>query len=141
MNKREFVAGSMAAVVATPALARSADAPAGPGALRHLLTRTQRLPDLVEQAGADAFEAYVGERFDVVGGIGIGEQLVVATVERVARCKVTDQFTVAFAPSSAGATLSSSDGVRLLVHATGQRVALLLERSREGYEARFNLLT
>ncbi|MEO5690276.1 MAG: hypothetical protein ABIR54_23195 [Burkholderiaceae bacterium] len=141
MNKREFVAGSMAAAVAAPTLARSTDAAAAPGALRNLLTRTQRLPDLAEQAGADAFEAYIGERFDVVGGIGIGEQLVVATVERVARCKATEQFTVAFAPSSAGAALSSHDGVRLLVHATGQRVALLLERSREGYAARFNLLT
>jgi hypothetical protein len=141
MNKREFVAGSMAAVVAAPTLARSADAPAGPGALRGLLTRTQRLPDLAEQAGADAFEAYVGERFDVVSGVGIGEQLVVATVVRVARCKSTDQFTVAFAPSTAGTALSSSDGVRLLAHSTGQRLALLLERSSEGYEARFNLLT
>jgi len=141
MNKRDFVTGSMAAVVAAPTLARATDAPAGPGALRQLLARTQRLPDLVEQAGADAFEAYIGERFDVVGGIGVGEQLVVATVERVARCKATDQFTVAFAPSSAGTALSTSDGVRLLAHPTGQRVALLLERSHEGYEARFNLLT
>ena len=141
MNKREFVAGGMAAVVAAPTLARSADAPASPGTLRGLLTRTQRLPDLAEQAGADAFEAYVGERFDVVGGIGIGEQLVVACVERVARCRCTDQFTVAFAPSTAGATLSGHDGLRLLLHPTGQRMALLLERSREGYEARFNLLT
>jgi len=141
MNKREFVAGGMAVVVAAPAFARPADIQADPGALRGLLTRTQRLPDLAEQPGADSFEAYAGERFDVIGGIGIGEQLVVAAVERVARCRSTEQFNVVFAPSSAGATLSGSDGLRLLVHPTGQRLALLLERSREGYEARFNLLT
>lgn len=140
MNKREFVAGGIAAAVAAPTRARCADA-ASPGALRRLLGRTQRLPDLAEQAGAEAFEAYIGERFDVVSGIGVGEQLVVSTVERVARCPATDQFTVTFAPSSAGIALAGGDGVRLLAHATGQRVALLLERQREGYAARFNLLT
>jgi hypothetical protein len=137
MNKREFVAGGMAAVVAAPALAQSVDADAGRAPLHGLLTRTQRLPDLVEHAGADAFEAYVGERFDVAGGPATGEQLVVRAVERVARCPATEQFNVVFETVGAPA---AADGVRLLAHATGQRLALHLERAPRGYTARFNLL-
>jgi hypothetical protein len=120
MNKREFDAGR--------------------STLRALLTRTQRLPDLAERASADAFESYVGERFAVIGGAGAGEVLVVSGVMRVARCRATEQFTVAFAPATAGEPLDAADGTRLLAHATGQRVMLHLERSRDGYDARFNLL-
>ena len=137
MNKREFVAGGMVAVVAAPSLAQPADAVAERAPLRGLLTRTQRLPDLVEHAGADAFEAYVGERFEVVAGAGAGEQLVVRAVERVARCPATEQFDIAFETAGPPA---AADGVRLLQHATGQRLALHLERGRDGYTARFNLL-
>jgi len=140
MNKREFVAGGMAAVVAVPTLAQACEADAGGSTLRALLTRTQRLPDLVERASADAFEAYVGERFAVVCGTGAGEELVVSGVTRVARCRATEQFTVAFAPATAGSPLAAADGTRLLAHATGQRVMLHLERTRAGYDARFNLL-
>lgn len=138
MNKREFVAGGMAAVVAAPALAQSAEVGAARAPLHGLLTRTQRLPDLVERAGADVFDAYVGERFAVVGGTAAGEQLVVRTVERVARCPATEQFDVAFETVGAPA---AADGVHLLVHATGQRLALHLQRDPRGYTARFNLLT
>lgn len=138
MNKREFVAGGMVAVVAAPTLAQSADGSTERAPLRGLLTRTERLPDLVERAGADAFEAYVGERFAVVGGAGAGEHLVVRAVERVARCAATEQFDVAF--DTLGTPIAA-DGVRLLQHATGQRLALHLERRHDGYTARFNLLT
>ena len=141
MNKREFVAGSLAAVVAAPTRAQSSTGEAERAALSGLLSRTQRLPDLVERPGADAFEAYIGERFAVVGGVGTGEQLVVATVERVARCAATEQFTVSFAPAVPGSAPAAADGIRLLMHATGQRLALHLERGRAGYDARFNLLT
>jgi len=141
MNKREFVAGGVAAVVATPVLAQSSTGDAERVTLSGLLSRTQRLPDLVEHPGADAFEAYVGERFAVVGGVGTGEQLVVATVERVARCPATEQFTVLFASAVPDSAPAAADGIRLLMHATGQRLALHLERSRTGYDARFNLLT
>ena len=141
MNKREFVAGGVAAVVATPVLAQSSTGDAERVTLSGLLSRTQRLPDLVEHPGADAFEAYVGERFAVVGGVGTGEQLVVATVERVARCPTTEQFTVSFASAVPDNAPVAADGIRLLMHATGQRLALHLERSRTGYDARFNLLT
>jgi len=140
MNKREFVAGGVAAAVAAPVLARPADVRPAGGALRELMTRTQRLPDLAERAGADAFEAYVGERFDIVAGAGSGQQLVLESVERVSRCAATEQFNVAFAPARPGGPLDDADGVRLLRHATGQRVALHLERSQDGYAARFNLL-
>jgi hypothetical protein len=141
MNKREFVAGGMAAVVAAPTLARAPTDTAGPAPWRGLLARTQRLPDLVERPGADAFEAYVGERFTVVGGTGAGAQLVVSAVERVAGCRSTEQFTVVFAPAASGPAAAHADGVRVLMHPTGQRLALHLERTRTGYEARFNLLT
>ncbi len=137
MNKREFVAGGMVAVVAAPTLAQDADGSAERAPLRGLLTRTQRLPDLVERAGADAFAAYVGERFAVVAGLGSGEQLVVKAVERVARCAATEQFDVVFETVGAPA---AADGLRLLMHATGQRLALHLERDPRGYTARFNLL-
>ena len=140
MNKREFVAGGVATAVAAPVLARPADLQPGGSGLRDLMTRTQRLPDLAEQPGADAFEAYVGERFDIVAGAGTGQQLVVESVERVSRCRATEQFNVAFAPARPGDPPSGADGVRLLRHATGQRVALHLERSQDGYAARFNLL-
>ncbi len=135
MNKREFVAGGVAAVVGAPVLARD-EAP--PASLQHLLTRTQRLPDLAEHAGADAFEAYVGERFAVASGAGSGEELVLAGVERVARCRHTEQFDVSFMRAGSGG--SGVDGVRLLAHATGQRLALHLEAGSGGYVARFNLL-
>ncbi len=138
MNKREFVAGGMASVVAAPALAQSADASTAPGPLRALLTRTQRLPDLAEQAGADTFAAYVGERFEVVAGAGSGQSLTLASVERVARCAFTEQFNVAFAAD--GAALPAADGVRVLAHATGQRLALHLDHGPAGPVARFNLL-
>ena len=137
MNKREFVAGGMVAVVAAPGRAQSADAGTERAPLRGLLTRTQRLPDLVERAGAEAFEAYVGQSFEVVAGAGAGERLVVKAVERVARCPATEQFDVAFETAGPPA---AADGVRLLQHATGQRLALHLERGRDGYTARFNLL-
>ena len=141
MNKREFVAGGMASVVAAPVLAQPADAAAesAPGPLRALLTRTQRLPDLAERAGADTFAAYVGERFDIVAGAGTGQALILASAERVARCARTEQFDVAFAPD--GGPVAAADGVRVLAHATGQRVALHLEHGPAGYAARFNLLT
>ena len=138
MNKREFVAGGMVAVVAAPTLGQSAGASTERAPLRGLLTRTERLPDLVERAGADAFEAYVGERFAVVGGAGAGEHLIIRAVERVARCATTEQFDVAF--DTVGTPIAA-DGVRLLQHATGQRLALHLERRQDGYTARFNLLT
>jgi hypothetical protein len=140
MNKREFVAGGMAAVVAVPTLAQATEADAGRATLRALLTRTQRLPDLAERTSADAFEAYVGERFAVIGGAGAGEELIVSGVTRVARCRATEQFTVSFASPNAGASRAATDGTRLLTHATGQRVMLHLEHSRDGYDARFNLL-
>ena len=140
MNKREFVAGGMAAVVAAPTLAQAADADGARVPLRGLLTRTTRLPDLAERASADTFEAYVGERFAVVGGAGAGTSLVVAAVERVARCPATEQFNVKFASVDPAASLAAADGVRLLEHGTGQRVALHLERDPDGYAARFNLL-
>ncbi len=138
MNKREFVAGGMVAVVATPALAQATDAPASPAPLRALLTRTQRLPDLAERAGAGTFEAYVGERFEIVAGAGSGQALTLAAVERVARCALTEQFNVAF--SADRAVPDAADGVRVLAHATGQRLALHLESRPAGYAARFNLL-
>lgn len=139
MNKREFVAGGMASVVAAPALAQSTEAPSASGPLRALLTRTQRLPDLAEQAGADTFAAYVGERFEVVAGAGSGQSLILASVERVARCEFTEQFNVSFTVDDVAA-LAAADGVRVLAHATGQRVALQLERHPAGAVARFNLL-
>ena len=141
MNKREFVAGGVAAVVAAPTLAQPSAGDGDRVTLGGLLTRTQRLPDLVERPSADAFEAYVGEHFAVVGGAGTGEQLVVTAVERVARCRATEQFNVSFAPAASGSAPAAADGVRLLMHTTGQRLALHLERSRTGYDARFNLLT
>jgi hypothetical protein len=140
MNKRDFVAGGMAAAVAAPVLARDAADPAPHAPLRGLLTRTARLPDLAERAGADTFEAYVGERFAVVGGPGTGERLVVAAVERVARCAATEQFNVSFATARPVDASCAVDGVRLLAHGTGQRVALHLESASGGYTARFNLL-
>ena len=141
MNKREFVAGGMAAVVTAPALAQGAESEAPRAPLRGLLTRTARLPDLAEQAGADTFEAYVGERFAVIGGAGAGTSLVVTAVERVARCPVTEQFNVRFESFGGPAGPAASDGVRLLEHGTGQRLALHLERGHDVYTARFNLLT
>ncbi len=137
MNKREFVAGGMAAVVAAPVLAQPADGASARAPLQGLLTRTQRLPDLVARPGADAFEAYVGERFAVIGGAGSGERMIVRAVERVARCAATEQFNVVFETAGAPA---AADGVRLLAHDTGQRLALHLEGSAGGYTARFNLL-
>ena len=138
MNKREFVTGGVVAVVAAPSLAQAVDGAPERAPLLDLLMRTQRLPDLVEQPGADLFDAYIGERFAVIGGAGTGEQLVVRAVERVARCPSTEQFNVAFETIGAPA---AADGVRLLMHATGQRLALHLERAQSGYTARFNLLT
>ena len=140
MNKREFVAGGMAAVVAAPTLAQAADDHGPRAPLRGLLTRTARLPDLAERVGADTFEAYVGERFAVIGGAGAGASLLVAAVERVARCPATEQFNVRFAPADEPAGLAATDGVRLLEHGSGQRLALHLERGQDAYTARFNLL-
>jgi len=141
MNKREFVAGGVAAVVAVPGLARGADGCAAHAPLQEWLARRRRLPDLAGRAGADVFEAYVGERFAVVGGPCAGEQLLLAAVERVARCPATEQFDLRFLPvPDCGAQPAADDGLRLLAHATGQRLALHLERSADGYAARLNLL-
>ena len=139
MNKREFMAGGVAAVVAAPALADVGDGVPAHASLQRLLTRTQRLPDLSGHAGADVFEAYVGECFDIAAGAGSGERLVVAAVDRVARCRSTEQFDVRFARAEAAAP-AGVDGVRVLLHATGQRVMLHLEPTAGGYAARFNLL-
>ena len=141
MNKREFVAGSVGAVLGGQALAApsTVDDGAGhasPGLLRG---RTQRLPDLVERASAASFQAYVGERFTIVGGSGNDAGLVLRSVRDVARCSATEQFDVSFAATHGGAT-RPRDGVRLIEHATGQRLALHLEAVPDGYVARFNLL-
>ena len=139
MNKREFMAGGMASVIAGPALAQDADV--GGPSLQRLLTRTRRLPDLAGRAGAEAFEAYVGEHFQVAAGAGSGEMLIVTAVERVARCRATEQFDVSFTRVLASrAPAAATDGVRLLAHDTGQRLALHLEHGATGYTARFNLL-
>lgn len=141
MNKREFMAGGMAAVIAGPALAQDAGADAGGSSLQRLLARRQRLPDLAGRAGAEAFEAYVGERFQVAAGAGSGETLVVTAVGRVAQCRATEQFNVSFTRVLAShAPAAATDGVRLLAHDTGQRLALHLEHGATGYTARFNLL-
>jgi len=140
MNKREFVAGGLAVAIVGPVLARPAELRPGAGALRDLMTRTQRLPDLAERPGADAFEAYVGERFDIIDGPGSGEQLVLESVERVSHGGSGERFNVVFVPALPGAALVDDDGVRVLRHATGQRVILHLERNPGGYAARFNLL-
>ncbi len=142
MNKREFVAGSVGAVIGGQALA--APAPAADDApsrrtLGRLLDPSRRLPDLVEQPGAAAFQAYVGERFTIVGGAGSGASLVLREVRPLRRCSATEQFDIAFAAShDAGAP--PRDGVRLIEHTSGQRLALLLEALPDGYAARFNLL-
>ena len=137
-NRRGFPAGALAAAVAAPVPARPADPWSG-GGPRELMTRTRRLPDLAGQPGADAYEAYIGERFDIVAGPGTGQQLVVEAVERVSRRQAAEQFNVAFGPALPGGPLAEVDGVRLLRHATGQRVALRLERRQDGYVARFNV--
>ncbi len=134
MNKREFVAGGVGAIVAAPLRARTAPGAAAPASLQALMERTQRLPDLVEAASAATFEAYIGERFSIIAGPDTGAELVVSGVERVARCASTEQFTVSFL----GADVA--DGVQTLAHATGQRLTLHLEPTRSGCEARFNLL-
>ena len=141
MNKREFVAGGMAAMVAAPVLAQESGDPAGRQSLQRLLMRTQRLPDLAERPGAEVFESYIGERFQVAAGAGSGEELIVTAVERVAQCGATEQFNVAFTRVLASrAQAATMDGVRLLAHDTGQRLALHLEYGATGYTARFNLL-
>jgi hypothetical protein len=136
MNKREFVAGGIGTVVAAPMLAQAAPSAGERASLRTLLSRTQRRPDLVDRPAADSFDAYVGERFTVVAGAGLGGDLVLTVVERVARCASTEQFTLRFA---ADAAAPASDGLRTLAHATGQRLMLHLERSSSGYDAVFNL--
>ncbi|MGN6528996.1 MAG: DUF6916 family protein [Burkholderiaceae bacterium] len=140
MNKREFVAGSVgmlgAAAVVPSASAREAVEAAAP-ARASWLVRTRERPDLAEHAGADAFEAYVGERFTVADGAARGSALVLRGVARVARCAATEQFDVEFAPE-AGAGAPS--GLVVLEHATGQRLPLHLEATATGAAARFNLL-
>lgn len=141
MNKREFVAGGMAALVAAPVLAGDGAADARRASPQRLRTRTQRLPDLAERPGAEAFEAYIGERFQVAAGAGSGEALIVTAVERIAQCRATEQFDVTFTRVLASrAPAATTDGVRLLAHDTGQRLALHLEYGATGYTARFNLL-
>ena len=141
MNKREFVAGGMAAMVAAPVLAQESGGHAGRQSLQRLRMRTQRLPDLAERPGAEVFEAYIGERFQVAAGAGSGEELIVTAVQRVAQCRATEQFNVAFTRVLASrAQAATMDGVRLLAHDTGQRLALHLEYGATGYTARFNLL-
>jgi len=133
MNKREFLAGSVGAVVAANALAQpAAQTPAQPTTGRRA---HGRLPDLVEAPGAATYEAYVGERFAIVGD---ETTLVLQGVRRLAGCESTEQFSLAFA-QAAGAP--GAAGTRLLQHAsTGQRVALHLEPTPSGYAAHFNLL-
>jgi len=145
MNKREFVAGGVGAVLGLPVRAHHA-APVvavDRAGLSRRLGRTQRLPDLVESPAAATFAAYVGERFAVVGGPHAGALLVLQSVARLARCARTEQFDVHFEDAgSLGAATASAprDGVRLLEHGTGQRLALYLERTATGQVARFNLL-
>ena len=134
MNKREFIAGSVGAVVGASALAQpSQELAARP--VSGLRSRTQRLPDLAAAPGAATFEAYVGERFAIAGAPGA--TLVLRSVDKVARCQSTEQFSLAFAQAG---DAPRAGGIRVLQHATGQRLALHLEPSRDGYDAHFNLL-
>ena len=134
MNKREFIAGSVGAVVGASALAQPAqEAAARPSS--PLLSRTRRLPDLAAAPGAATFEAYVGERFAIAGEREA--TLVLQAVDKVARCKSTEQFSLDFAQAG---DAPRSAGLRVLQHSTGQRIALHLEPSRDGYDAHFNLL-
>lgn len=132
MNKREFIAGSVGAVVGANALAQPVrEAAARP--VENPLARTRRRPDLATTPGAAAFEAYVGERFAIAGE----SALVLRAVDQRARCKSTEQFRLAFAQAG---DAPRSAGTRVLQHASGQRIALHLEPSDDGYAAHFNLL-
>jgi hypothetical protein len=142
MNKREFVAASVGAVIGAPALAAPASGAVSHGTLGRLLERTRRLPDLVEHVGAASFQAYVGERFTIVGGPGSGAVLTLRSVREIRRCDTTEQFDVSFAAAHDAGDVRQPprDGVRVIEHATGQRLALHLEHLPDGYAARFNLL-
>jgi hypothetical protein len=140
MNKREFVAGGvgvLGAAAVAPPLSACEPAAAGAPERASWLVRTRERPDLAEQAGAGAFEAYVGERFTIVEGASRGAALVLRGVARVARCAATEQFDVEFAPEAGAAAPS---GLVVLEHATGQRLPLHLDPSPAGCAARFNLL-
>jgi len=97
--------------------------------------RSRRPPRL------DTFEAYVGEHSTVAAGPQACQRLAIAAVERVARCRSTERFNVAFVRVGPfAAALPGIDGVRLRVHGSGQRLALHLERGGAGCTACFNLL-
>ena len=130
MNKREFIAGSVGAVVGASALAQPA-AQAAPRAA----SRTRRLPELAAANGPATWQAYVGERFAVVGESGT--TLALRSVDERAGCRSTEQFSVAFAQAGDAPRAACT---RVLQHATGQRIALHLEPSHDGYAAHFNLL-
>lgn len=132
MNKRQFMLGSCAGLLAAPVLPAAAALPAGAG-LR------ARPPELLGDGYSLAkWRRYQGHLFALAGGRG---SLRLESVRaRTGKAGGLEQFELRFSALELAEPLGRA--TRLLQHASGQRLALYLEPVGEAqYLACFSLLT
>ena len=137
MNKREFILGGCATLLAGGAVAgeRPAQAP------RDATTkRLRRLPELASGVGAEEWRAYLDHVFRVGA---TPRKLILQAVRDDPSSASLRQFTLVFADRNGAQPLAA--GTHWLVHPSRQRLVLYLEpagrvRSLASYRAQFSLL-
>jgi hypothetical protein len=136
MNKRDFIAGAGAGVLAAGCgAALAADAPRLPQGAPSPRRAARPVPLEGRQTRA-TWQQYLGHRFDVAGGA----LRLVAVADAPAATPAVDQFRLVF-EASPGLVLDC-DHLQHLRHATGQRLPLLLAPAGPGrWQAAFSLLT
>ena len=141
MNKRDLLLGGTAALAVCVLLPASARAV--PASTARILGRLRRHPDLLGQAGLEAWRRYVGEAFEAIRSPG-APVLVLRRVVQQHAAQAGEQFSLLFAatPNRPGHAVVQ----RLRSRSTGQQIPVYLQaagRDADGvvlYRADFNRL-
>lgn len=136
MNKREFLASTLALAGSELALGNASAAPAMQGSSAGL---GGRLPPVDDGHGLARWQRYVGQSFTVDSGEASSRVNLEAVDVHALSSAQVEQFSLRFAMKSSRALPSGTYSVR---HDSGQRFALTLDASPDqtGYQAHFSLL-
>ena len=137
MKKREFLLGGCAAAIGAATLTPSESIAA------LLRSSSGRLPDLGATPGLQAWQAFIGQDFEVGSGL-FRERMSLHRIRTDGQPGPSEQFSLVFAGQSQRRLPA---GIHVLQHSSGQRAGLYLEpidSSKAGtkvtYLAHFNLL-
>ena len=137
MKKREFLLGGCAAAIGAATMTPSESIAA------LLRSSSGRLPDLGAAPGLRAWQAFIGQDFEVGSGL-FRERMSLRQVKSDAQRGPNEQFSLVFEGESKE---QLPPGIHALRHSSGQRADLYLEPIAAGktgtaitYRAHFNLL-